>query len=188
MTPNQLLEEVKARFPILLHDDEKALLSLLRKALAKYQELAGFNEKHRVNESDLDEYGACDLPPLFAARLVVKDKSGRYVKSEHWLGKLELTLKGTEVFPITILYLQDVMNADLDTFQLPATSISLLGDYLELLISIPNAERQRRIATAGKLDTTDIPAEPDLAMRKTELETSMRANRAIVPPISLLGG
>lgn len=84
------------------------------------------------------------------------------------------------------MYMQNVLNEPFDSFQLPTPCISLLGDYLELLITIPNAERQRRIAIAGKLDVTDIAAEPDLAARKAEIENSMRANRAIVPPVSLL--
>ncbi|MBE3985662.1 hypothetical protein HJ136_21360 [Vibrio parahaemolyticus] len=78
-----------------------------------------------------------------------------------------------------------MLNADLNTYQLPPNSISVLGDYLQLLIQIPNAERERRVATSGKLDTSDIPAEADLAARKTELESQMRLNRAVVPPVSL---
>ena len=186
MTPIELLEDVKARFPILLHDDEKALLSLLRKALAKYQEIAGFTTKTRIQQSDLADNNQFELPSDFAARLVVKDDRGRYVRSEVWGNVLELKLTGVETFPLTLMYMQNVLNEPFDSFQLPTPCISLLGDYLELLITIPNAERQRRIAIAGKLDVTDIAAEPDLAARKAEIESSMRANRAIVPPVSLL--
>ncbi|EID7761406.1 hypothetical protein J8B38_16445 [Vibrio parahaemolyticus] len=186
MTPIELLEDVKARFPILLHDDEKALLSLLRKALAKYQEIAGFTTKTRIHQSDLADNNQFELPSDFAARLVVKDDRGRYVRSEVWGNVLELKLTGVETFPLTLMYMQNVLNEPFDSFQLPTPCISLLGDYLELLITIPNAERQRRIAIAGKLDVTDIAAEPDLAARKAEIENSMRANRAIVPPVSLL--
>ncbi|EOX3945970.1 MULTISPECIES: hypothetical protein [Vibrio] len=186
MTPIELLEDVKARFPILLHDDEKALLSLLRKALTKYQEIAGFTTKIRIQQSDLADSNQFELPSDFAARLVVKDDRGRYVRSEVWGNVLELKLTGAETFPLTLMYMQNVLNEPFDSFQLPTPCISLLGDYLELLITIPNAERQRRIAIAGKLDVTDIAAEPDLAARKAEIENSMRANRAIVPPVSLL--
>lgn len=191
MTPNQLLEEVKARFPILLHDNPVILDSLLKKALAKYQELAGFNGKMRISETDLvvdDPTFATYilLPSFFAARLNLKDATGRFISCSQWDDRLELKLHGHETFPFTLLYAQNILEANFDEYKLPTTSISLLGDYLELLIAIPNAERQRRIATAGKLDTSDIALEADLNTRKTELETSMRLNRAMIPPISLL--
>ena len=97
MTPIELLEDVKARFPILLHDDEKALLSLLRKALAKYQEVAGFTTKTRIQQRDLADSNQFELPSDFAARLVVKDDRGRYVRSEVWGNVLELKLTGAEI-------------------------------------------------------------------------------------------
>lgn len=102
-----------------------------------------------------------------------------------WADKLEFRLNENIVYPISVSYLQNVFSADMATFQLPIPSISLLSDYLELLIRIPNSERERRIATAGKIDTTDIATEADLSARKTEVESQMRLNRAIVPPISL---
>lgn len=135
MTPIELLEDVKARFPILLHDDEKAL----RKALAKYQEIAGFTTKTRIHQSDLADNNQFELPSDFAARLVVKDDRGRYVRSEVWGNVLELKLTGAETFPLTLMYMKNVLNEPFDSFQLPTPCISLLGDYLELLITIPNA-------------------------------------------------
>ncbi|MBH05010.1 MAG: hypothetical protein CMJ20_01680 [Phycisphaeraceae bacterium] len=186
MTPKQLLEDVKARFPVLLHEDEKALLSLLKKALAKYQELAGFSDRHRIRAVDASD--SCELPPLFLSKLSLKDKEHRFINSTVWDGNLELELDGDEVFPLTLSYLKNVLESDFDTFQLPSTSISLLGDYLELLITIPNSERIRQVSTAGKMDTSGLPAETDLATRRDALEAQMRSNRAMIPPISLLGG
>ncbi|RIW17885.1 hypothetical protein [Vibrio harveyi] len=185
MTPNELLAEVKQRFSILLVDKDEQFQSILKQALSKYQELAGFNTKCRFNRTDLDTNQAVKIPDLFGARLGCRDANGKFISCEHWLDTLEFRISEDTVFPITLMYMEDVLNADLDAYQLPPNSISVLGDYLQLLIQIPNAERERRVAASGKLDTSDIPAEVDLATRKTELETQMRLNRAAVPPMSL---
>ena len=50
MTPIELLEDVKSRFSVLLYDDEKALLSQLRKALIFYQDKAGFISRYQYDE------------------------------------------------------------------------------------------------------------------------------------------
>lgn len=142
--------------------------------------------KFRVKKDQIDKEKTCAVPSDFASRVMVKSAAGRHVTSEFWNGRLEFHLIGSERYPLTITYMQNLLNSDFDATQLPPTCISLLSDYLELLITIPNSERQRRIAIAGKLDVSDIPAEPDLTARKTELETSMRQNRAIVPPLSFL--
>ncbi|HCG7330478.1 hypothetical protein P3551_21070 [Vibrio parahaemolyticus] len=185
MTPNELLAEVKQRFSILLLDKDEQFQSILKQALSKYQELAGFNAKCRFNSTELDTNQSTKVPNLFGARLGCRDANGKFISCQQWLDTLEFRISEDTVFPITLMYAEDVLNADLNTYQLPPNSISVLGDYLQLLIQIPNAERERRVATSGKLDTSDIPAEADLAARKTELESQMRLNRAVVPPVSL---
>ncbi len=185
MTPNQLLEEVKGRFTMLLHDEEASLAVLLKQAVGKYQDLAGFMSKARITETDLISTGSAALPERFQTRIAVKDANGRYVKSESWNGELELSLTGGEAYPLTLMYFENVREADFDTYILPPASIALIADYLELLIASPNAIRQRRIAIAGKLDTSDIPTEESLAARKAELEERIKGSRAILPTISL---
>lgn len=185
MTPNDLLAEVKVRFSILLHDDEKALQSLLKQAVSKYQELAGFPSKCRISQGQLNERNGIALPELFGARLACKDSQGHFVMCEQWQNELEFRVLDDTEFPITLVYLEDALNADFDKYQLPANCISVLGDYLELLIRVPNSERERRVAMSGKLDTSDIPVEADLNTRKTEIESQMRLNRAVLQPISL---
>lgn len=185
MTPNELLAEVKQRFSILLMDRDEQFQSILKQALSKYQELAGFNTKCRIYRTDIDTNNAIKIPHLFGARLGCRDANGKFVLSDHWLDILEFRINGDTAFPLTLMYMEDVLNADFDDYTLPPNSISVLSDYLQLLIQIPNAERERRVATSGKLDTSDIPTEADLASRKIELETQMRLNRAAVPPMSL---
>ncbi|UTZ44599.1 hypothetical protein [Vibrio campbellii] len=185
MTPNELLAEVKQRFSILLLDNDDQFQSILRQALSKYQELAGFNTKCRFEHTDLDTNHNVKKPDLFGARLGCRDANGKFISCEHWHDTLEFRINEDTAFPITLMYMEDVLSADLETYTLPPNSISVLGDYLQLLIQIPNAERERRVAMSGKLDTSDIPTEVDLSTRKAELEAQMRLNRASVPPMSL---
>lgn len=184
MTPVQLLQEVKGRFAVLLHDESDKLDTLLKQAVTKYQDLAGFMTKARITADNVSN-GEATLPERFQTRVIVKDAKGRYVRSEVWGNKIELTLSGSEEYPLSLMYLESVRDADFSTFELPAASVSMIADYLELLISSPNAERLRRIAIAGKLDASDIPTEESLATRRAELEERMKNSRAILPPVSL---
>lgn len=185
MTPIELLNDVKARFPVLLHREDEALNALLKKAVGTYQELAGFMAKVRIEEGDVIA-GKCTVPERFSTRVMVKDAHGSFVASDVWADELELSLAGGERFPLTLIYLENLRDANFESVTLPDNSVSLIGDYLENLIASPNAERQRRVAIAGKLDTTDIPTEADLATRRTELEEKIKASQAMLPMMSFL--
>lgn len=185
MTPIELLEDVKSRFSVLLYDDEKALLSQLRKALIFYQDKAGFISRYQY-----DEVGSSvELPTDFLARIAVKDARNQFVSSVPWVTErtLELTLSGDEITPITLIYMVNASRVDITEWQIPDTAYGLLADYLELLITIPNSERLRRVSAAGKFDTTDIPMNSDLAVRKTELEAAITSSRAIIPVVGIGG-
>lgn len=183
MTPIQLLSDVKDRFSILLIDDDKILISLLKKALLLYQDRAGFIGRYRY-ESGCDTYL---LPPDFLARIAVTDNDNKFIQSTPLLerNEIELKLNGSESFPLTLIFMQNVLNIDLATWQLPNNAYGLIADYLELLITISNSERLRRVSTAGKLDTSDIPLNSDLLTRKSELELAIAENRAIIPVMSI---
>lgn len=183
-TPAKLLESVKARFPMLLHSEPVALNALLEKAIGTYQDLAGFMAKARITEVDVIG-GECALPDRFLTRVSLKDTDGRYVCSEVWGQVLEIGEVDASQFPLTLLYLENLRDADLATITLPANSVTLIADYLELLIMSPNADRMRRVAVAGKLDASDIPTETDLATRRTELEDKIKSSQAMIPMITI---
>jgi hypothetical protein len=185
MTPNQLLESVKLRFTTLLHDEQPALEALLKKALTAYQDKAGVIKRVRFKQYQ----EVFELPADFLARVKVSDQAGDFIGSTVWPaeGEIELNLRGDETYPITLMYLSNLASADIDTYVIPETAVGTISDYLEALIAIPNAKRERRVAAAGKLDISDIPTETDLEGRKTELELKMAQNRAIVPPMSVRG-
>ncbi len=184
MTPIELLEQVKARFPVLLHKEETALMALLTKAVGVYQELAGFMAKARFSEADVVD-GVVALPERFSTRVSVKDKTGTFIPSEPWDGNLELTLYGHEQYPLVLTYLENLRDADFNLINLPDNSVVLIGDYLELLIMSPNNERLRRVAIAGKLDTSDIATEADIAQRKSETEEKIKTSQAMLEMVSL---
>ena len=187
MTPNELLEEVTSRFIMLLHDNEKALNALLRKSLMKWQEVAGVIKQVHITESG----NIVPVPADFLARIGVTDANKVFIGStifDDVNGKsITLDLKGYESKPLTLAYMVNLVNVDFDNYQLPDTAIGLLSDYLELLITIPNNQRIRRVAIAGKLDTSDLATESELAQRKADLESQIATNRAIIPIFTISG-
>lgn len=185
MTPIDILEEVKERFPVLLHDEETKLLALLHKAVWRYQDYAGFKAQKRLNDHET----LIDLPNDYLALITVTDSTGGYVKATEWRddGKLELKLRGREKFPLIFTYMKKVTKEDMASFDIPSTAAGLISDYLEALIDIPNNARRRTIAIAGKLDASDITSEDVLNARKVELEEKITASRAIIPCISVRG-
>lgn len=185
MKPIDLLEEVKARFPMLLHSEDAKLKALLRKAIGVYQDLAGFMAKTRIQSGQAPN-GVFPLPERFSTRVSVMDASDSFIVSEVWGKELELKLSGGERYPFTLVYLENLRDADLNEISLPDNSITLISDYLELLIASPNSERLRRVAIAGKLDTSDIPTETDLAQRRVEMEDRIKTSQAMLPSFSFM--
>jgi hypothetical protein len=188
MTPAELLVEVKYRFYSLLHDDPNALNALLKQALGAYQGRAGVTETMIIKTLDKDDDGNSGfaVPDAFLARLVVKSKTGDFVTSQHdrQTGRITINPRGVKL-PIKMTYFVNLRGVDIDAYELQPDSIGLIQDYLEILISIPNCERNRRVAVAGNLDVSDIPSESDLFSRKTEIELRMTAARCALPMISI---
>ncbi|HHY0551947.1 TPA: hypothetical protein ACVU5P_004266 [Vibrio parahaemolyticus] len=185
MTPLELLEDVKARFPVLLHDEMPKLLALLRKAIARYQDYAGFVVKKRITQADAG--APVELPSDYLALIGVTDDTGRYVQATEWQSdnQIELKLRGRESYPLVMQYMRKVDKDEFDTFNIPSTAAGLIADYLEALIAVPNCARRRTVSIAGKLDATDIPTEDSLNARLVELEQKISDNRAILPVFSI---
>lgn len=185
MTPNQLLDCVKERFVPLLHNEPLSLNALLCQALTTYQELAGVVAIHNYIEP-AEKYL---LPPHCLTRIGVCDKDSDFVSSEiqQPTDEIKLMLTGHERWPLTLRYLVNLSSVDFDVYDIPALNVGMISDYLELLIAIPNTQRLRRIASAGKLDVSDVPIQSELLAQKALLEEKMRLNRAIVSPFSFVG-
>ncbi len=186
MTPAELLEGVKNRFPMLIYDDEKGLYALLEQALGTYQDRAGVIRPLRVKTAT----STIALPKDFLALVQTHDKDQCFViaertQDENGNAVIEFDLDGSESYPLTLLYLAKLRGMRAYEDQLPDEAIGMLENYLEVLISIRNIDFERRFAAAGKLDISNLPDENTLYERKKTLESEMSASRAIIPMICL---
>lgn len=188
MTPVQLLDNVKARFYALLHNESEVLSQLLKTALGAYQDRAGVSERIKIKAVDKDNEQEVSflVPDDFLARVIVKDKTGNYVSANYDRRAKRMIVDSKRYYlPLTFDYLVNLREVDLDNYELQPEIVGLIQDYLEILISIPNSERQRRVAISGNLDVSDIPSESDLFTRKTALEERMSSARCALPMISI---
>ncbi len=180
MTPNKLLEQVKSRFVNLFHKEPEALTNLLCQALGVYQDRAGIVEKIILENDGL----TVSIPDSFDGLIACGNKNGSRVKVSVKDGAFDLSNARAYDYPLTLSYFVDLRGVDLDTYELPSETIRLISDYLEVLIQIPNAARDMRVAVAGGFDTSHIPTEPDLRGRLKELELEIEA-QLVLPTVSV---
>lgn len=189
MTAIELLDEVKLRFHSLLHSEEAALNALLKSALGAYQDRAGVVKKAHIAELDKGDERTFTfaMPPSFLARVACKDSHGNFINVDSNFDDktIEIAISERPKLPLTLHYFVNLREIDLNKYVLPPSIVGLIMDYLEVLISIPNASRSRRVAIAGNLDVSDIPAEAELYQRRIEIETRMNSSRAAIPMISI---
>lgn len=188
MTPNQLLEEVKARPMVLLIDDAEQLKGFLKQALGKFEDKAGV-----ILELWQDE-ATFHLPPHFLYAVGACDSKRRHVTWRNAKGKdddgntidvVELSPTARSSPPFCLYYLANLRDWPEDE-NLPRECTSLLADYLEALLALQNCERQYALyLTIGMHEAAqNIPSQQELRQRIAELETAMEENKAIVPPAS----
>lgn len=183
MTPKELLEEVLRRFTVLLLDEPERQEALLRQALGKYQEKAGILRWLEVS-------GRADAPVElsedFLAPASVQDSQGWYVP--HRL--LDVEPRSIALFPgsrhappFDVYYFCNLRDWPLDA-DLPARCTTLVADYLEALIALPNTERLRMAHTATNMGAllAELPSAQDLRQRITDLELLMEENKACLSP------
>lgn len=183
MTPKELLQSVKARFSVLLVNDEAQLTSLLFQALGTYQDKAGaYTSIDSVNPNSTTA-----VPVDYLEKITCRDRFGSYVEVSISMQSdgnfFTFKAKGNQ-YPLTLIYLQNFRAVNLDEYQLPPEAIGLLSDYLYILIKTHNSAREMRVAVAGSLDTSHIPTEAELETRKTELEMTM-SDQFILPTMSV---
>jgi hypothetical protein len=185
MTPTELLEKVKLRFNPLILTDEEQLQEYVRTALTTYQDRAGLLVKIRIQK----ESGLTIAAPDDYLELVgVTDQRGMMLYCDEYDGNIEIEGELGMRWPLTMTYLKNLRDLDLDSDSLPAQAIGVLLDYLEVLIAIPNTELLRTISIAGKLDVSNLSDENTLYERKKTLEQEISARRAIIPGAVIMGG
>lgn len=180
MTPQQLLEEVQSRFVVLYHNDETALNRLLAQALTKFQDKAGVLFTLRTDEQQVA------IPDGFWRVASCHDSASRFVPTQpdRESGWLYLGIEPRNRPPYTVHYLVKLTAWPLDK-DLPTSCLSLVADYLEALIAIPNTERARGILNATGQASDYLPSVQELRSRLTELELEMEEAKAILPPIAV---
>ena len=176
MTPNELLDMVKAQLQVVYLDSVK-LTNLLRQALGTYQDKVGLIRKLPFGD-DATEAATPDdlLEVIFAA-----DAEGRW--HEHRMSETAITVveqTGKSVKPYVVNYFVNLRDMDIEQDALPPETVGPLRDYLEVLIAMPNTARARQIATATGIQA-EYPSDEELRNRKDLLELAMEESQAIIP-------
>jgi hypothetical protein len=190
MKPTELLEEVKLRFTTLLHNEPPRLEALLRQALGVYQEKAGCVRKVKIRSLTIDVDGESTfaMPNDFLAMQVLKDARSGLVRHDVNTSEKTITLhyrdRGAKL-PLDMHYFVNLRRVPLNEYELPEDIVSLVQDYLEALIRIPNTARERLVLIAGNMDPTVLPSDSELIERKEALELEMQSNRVITPMITI---
>lgn len=183
-TPLKLLDDVKTRFNPLMHREEQKLEELLKQALRAYQDRAGYIKKVRV-ESRSET--VLPKPADYLVLIGASDKYGDMVYSDDYGSEITLEYGWNTSFPVTVSYMANLADMDLQEDEVPAEIIGIVSNYLEALIAIPNYDRIRRASIAGKLDASTIPDENTLNQRKLDLELDMNSRRAMLPGFTIYG-
>lgn len=185
MTPQELLAAVVGRFSV-LHVNETQQSVFLRDALGKYGEKAGLSEQKKIKALLTDDDGAyIDCPAYMAGLMSLKCKHSGLVRAHYDRQSATLRIHENDArkspLPFTLIYFVNLRAVDVATYQLPPNIISLISDYLEVLIQIPNYERQKTALAAGAMDASHLPSNEYLQDRKTTLEQQMSDNRVAIP-------
>ena len=179
MTPIQLLEDATRRFMVLYHDDPVDLRRLLRQALGKFQDKAGYIAEHWTWDTVIEP------PKGFQAVASVCDRRRRYVP---WRvcpedGGIILDPLDKNESPYCLYYFLNLRDWPHDR-DLPGDVPPLLEDYLEALIALQNTERQRNAMNLTGQMTQDLPPVSELKQRVREIEMEMEDSKNIIVPAS----
>jgi hypothetical protein len=168
MTPNELLTSVKARFSVLLVDDDQQYATMLSDSLRKYRDKAGVRNALLVQSA-----GVVTLPDDFLAVSTIKDRDQDAVFESVVIagGKKAINFDYGEAYPLTLSYFIDLLKIGEDE-QLPEKCIDLTAKYLQVLIERTNDARLKQIESLADGDVSDLstPAEKDAALKEVELQ------------------
>ena len=176
MTPLELLESVKARFVVLLHDEPAKLEALLKQAIGEYQDRAGAIVSIKTEKAELD------LPPYYLDLVMATDSAHAWHEVIVDAGKLKVVADNYSQPPYSIQYLLDLRVIDLETGVLPPESIGLLQRYLYALIDRPNTERIRQVNLGAGLPVDQLPAASELTANIQAVEQEIIDRAAMLAP------
>jgi len=182
MTPNELLESVKSRFIVLMHNEPDKLKQLLIQALRAYQDRAGHVARVR-----LDKAGGLSipLPANYLELVAVVDSTGDWMYADVTGETIEIENTWGMRWPLYMEYLVELSALDLDKDTVPPTLVGIIQNYLQALIEIPNTTRIRNASIFSKVDTSNLSDENTLTQRKEALEAEMSGRGAIPRAVAI---
>lgn len=174
MTPRELLTDVLTRFQVVYLSDP-VQESLLKQALSTYQTVVGPTAKLSILDA---------LPVLkpagFLEVAVCLDTEGRWHDVIYSATDLTVVTTTKSVAPFTLYYFLNLRGMNIDTDQLPDSSVMLLTEYLYILLAIPNTQRAREAMTVTGIQM-ELPDDNELNNRKSLLEQEMDESAAMIP-------
>lgn len=188
MTPLELLEDVKARFPLLLIQDDGQMRRLLRLSLQAYQDQAGLIVERHLKADEIDKSDPVRPAPGNAlAPIHAEDARGsvifiREVEREDgpaW----SFDLTPCHVAPYVLRYFYDFVGMDYERHALPRGTTGLIGEHLYAQLDIVNTVRTRQVNQASEIPYDHLRSDGELYQAKADAELAMQENAAIVPPV-----
>lgn len=186
MTPRELLDSVKARFVVLLHDEPEKLDALLSQAIGEYQDRAGAIANLMITQEDY-QAGGIDIPLHFLQLVGAQDQGGDYHEVDIVGDKINVS--GVNRYsqpPFKVQYLVNMKGFDLEDDTLPNASIGPIQNYLYTLIDLPNTGRVRQVNTAAELPVDHLQSESEILQTKQQLEQEMEEAGAMLMPYMIL--
>jgi hypothetical protein len=198
MTPQQVLDEAKARFVVLYHNDPVKLEMLLRQSLDKFAQKAGVTVTAKVaftppalSGVSPTEFVAsvplyyAPVPVHFKAVAMARDARGKWHEVERGVNpeddaqSLVLQLnEGDSISPMTVEYFVELRDWGLNE-ELPAGVASCVLDHLYASMAIVNTERERAVAVqAGQ--QVELPGKMELEQKVEAIEMAWEESAAFI--------
>lgn len=188
MTPLELLEDVKARFPLLLVQDQSQLRKLLRLSLQTFQDQAGHIIGWRLANDGVNPHNPIVIPPANAlAPIGGEDARGSAVfifeMETDGVPAWELETTRCHIPPYTLRYFYDFVGMSFEHDDLPRGTTGLIGELLYSLIDIVNTQRQRQVNQASELPYDHLRSDAELHQAKADAEIAIQEHAAMIPPV-----
>ncbi|MCG7545435.1 hypothetical protein MHM93_14735 [Pseudoalteromonas sp. MM17-2] len=182
MTPNELLEQAKARIgSVLLVDEDQQLSAMLLTSIRRYRDLSGYCKKITIKSA-----GRKDLPSDFLAISSLKDSTedALFVDIEQdQLGKY-LTLPASGA-PFTLRYFSDLLAIDMNLGSLPYEAEDLICEHLITQIKKENSKRLAVVEGMAEMDTSQISSPDSFDQMLLAIEERMKSQSILGDILSL---
>lgn len=178
MTPNELLRDATEKFSVMYLTPALQDV-LLRQAIATYQRIVGPRAQMTLVDNN-----PVPLPGGFLNVALCCDSQGRWHDTLVTGGTVAVLTTAKSLAPFTLHYFVNLSAIDPAADHLPSGSLTLLSEYLQVLLAIPNTARAREVMTATGIQA-ELPGDEELASRKAVLEQEMEETCAMIPMVTV---